>query len=133
MNSKAKSSSSFLSLSCLNFQPITSWSSKTAFNSLSHHQNKPIFASSASSIQIWDLARGAISSGSETSALQNLSWGAESINVVKFNPSETEVLVSAGSDRGVLLYDLRSGKPITKMIMKASRRDRKGRGMRRRI
>lgn len=47
---------------------------------------------------------------------------------MKFNPSETEVLVSAGSDRGVLLYDLRSGKPITKMIMKASRRDRKGRG-----
>lgn len=107
----------------ISFQPITSWSSKTAFNSLTHHSSKPIFASSSSSIQIWDLARGAVSSGassSETAALQTMTWGPESINVVKFNPSETEVLASAGSDRGVVLYDLRSGKPITKMVMKVS-------------
>lgn len=49
-----------------------------------------------------------------------MGWGAESINVVRFNPSEQQVLAGAGSDRGVVLYDLRSGQPLTKMVMKVS-------------
>lgn len=59
-----------------------------------------------------------------------MGWGAESINVVRFNPSEQQVLAGAGSDRGVVLYDLRSGQPLTKMVMKVGRTKEKcpGRG-----
>ncbi|PWN46928.1 WD40 repeat-like protein [Violaceomyces palustris] len=99
-------------------EPLAVFSGKSAFNSLSHHAVSPIFASSSSSIQTWDLNRGG---GSDP--LRTMTWGAEAINVVRFNPSEQEVLASAGSDRGVVLYDLRSGKPLTKMVMQMRAND----------
>jgi WD repeat and SOF domain-containing protein 1 len=94
---------------------LTVFSGKTAFNSLTHHASDPIFASASSSIQTWDLERGGSSD-----PLLTMTWGPDAINVVRFNQSEREVLASAGTDRGVALYDLRSGKPLTKMIMQVS-------------
>lgn len=52
-----------------------------------------------------------------------MTWGPDAINVVRFNQSEKNVLASAGSDRGVVLYDLRSGKPLTKMVMQMRAND----------
>lgn len=49
-----------------------------------------------------------------------MTWGPDAINVVRFNQSERDVLASAGTDRGIVLYDLRSGKPLTKMVMQVS-------------
>ncbi|PWN95617.1 WD40 repeat-like protein [Tilletiopsis washingtonensis] len=101
-------------------EAIQSWTSPQAINSLSHHAKAAQFVSASSSIQLWDVTRGSSASASAVGAggaLRTMEWGAESINVVRFNPSETEVLASAGSDRGVVLYDLRSGKPTTKMVM----------------
>lgn len=100
-------------------EPLQIWHCKTAINSLSHHASSPIFASASSSVQTWDITRGGNSTSSSSSgALRDMTWGAESINVVRFNQSEKDVLAGAGSDRGVVLYDLRSGKPLTKMVMK---------------
>lgn len=103
-----------------NSEPLSVWHHKLAVNSLSHHASQPIFASASSSVQTWDITRSGNTSSSSSGALREMTWGAESINVVKFNPSERQVLASAGSDRGVVLYDLRSGKPLTKMVMKVS-------------
>ena len=36
---------------------------------------------------------------------------------VRFNPAEPDVFATAGSDRGVALYDLRSSTPIRKLVM----------------
>jgi WD repeat and SOF domain-containing protein 1 len=101
-------------------EPLSIWHHKLAVNSLSHHATQPIFASASSSVQTWDITRSGNSSTSSSGALREMSWGAESINVVRFNPSEQQVLAGAGSDRGVVLYDLRSGKPLTKMVMQVS-------------
>lgn len=49
-----------------------------------------------------------------------MTWGPDTIQCVRFNQSETSVLASAGSDRGVVLYDMRSGKPLSKMVMQVS-------------
>lgn len=102
------------------FQALSSWTSPTALNSLSHHVRDPRFVSASSAIQLWDVTRGNDSSGRESGALRTMEWGAESINCVRFNMAETEVLASAGSDRGIVLYDLRSASPLTKMIMSVS-------------
>lgn len=101
-------------------EPLSVWHHKLAVNSLSHHASQAIFASASSSVQTWDITRTGNSSTSSSGALREMTWGAESINVVRFNPSEQQVLASAGSDRGVVLYDLRSGKPLTKMVMQVS-------------
>lgn len=99
-------------------EPLTVYSGKTAFNSLTHHATNAIFASASCSIQTWDLERGGSSD-----PLLSMTWGPEAINVVRFNMSERQVLASAGSDRGIVLYDLRSGKPLTKMIMQMRAND----------
>lgn len=112
-------------------QPLLTWHSKNAFNSLTHHASSPIFASSSNVIQLWDLSRGqsSSSSSSASSALQTLRWGStssatfESINVCKFNQSEPELLLAAGSDRSINLYDTRSGGAIGGLTMKMRAND----------
>ncbi|KIS70419.1 rRNA-processing protein SOF1 [Mycosarcoma maydis] len=99
-------------------ETLTVYSGKAAFNSLTHHASNAVFASASSSIQTWDLERGGSSD-----PLLSMTWGPDAINVVRFNLSEREVLASAGSDRGIVLYDLRSGKPLTKMIMQMRAND----------
>lgn len=93
-------------------EPLTVYNGKTAFNSLSNHAHLPRFASASETVQVWDLNRGG---GSDP--LTTMAMGPDPVNVVRFNPSETEILASAGTDRGVTLYDLRSGKPLTKVVL----------------
>lgn len=97
-------------------EPLAVYKGATAFNSVSHHFSQPKFASASSAIQIWDLNRGG-ASGTGREALQTLSWGHETINVVKFNHAEVDLVASAGGDRSVVLYDLRSAQPLRKMVM----------------
>lgn len=103
--------------------PLQTWHCKTAINSISHHASDPVFASASTAVQVWDITRGGNGSSSGGGALREMTWGAESINVVRFNPSEKEVLAGAGSDRGIVLYDLRSGKPLTRTVMKMRAND----------
>lgn len=99
-------------------EPLTVYQGKAAFNSLSHHAKLPRFASASSTVQIWDMNRGG---GSD--ALLSMSMGIDAVHVVRYNPSETEVLASAGTDRGITLYDLRSGKPLHKVVLTMSAND----------
>ncbi|WFD00594.1 Protein sof1 [Malassezia yamatoensis] len=99
-------------------EPLTVYNGKTAFNSLSTHAHQPRFASASDTVQIWDLNRGGGSS-----ALSTMAMGPDPVHVVRFNPSETEILASAGADRGITLYDLRSGKPLTKSVLKMRAND----------
>ncbi|KAL4400760.1 Protein Sof1 [Malassezia pachydermatis] len=93
-------------------EPLTVYQGKTAFNSLSHHAHLPRFASASSTVQIWDMNRGG---GSD--ALVTMQMGIDAVHVVRYNQSETDVLASAGTDRGITLYDVRSGKPLHKVVL----------------
>ncbi|KAG0220665.1 rRNA-processing protein sof1, partial [Mortierella sp. GBA43] len=89
--------------------PVATYSGKNAFSGISHHRSETKFATSGIAIDIWDHDR--------TEPIQTLNWGVDTINTVRFNQTETSVLASTGSDRTVILYDLRTSQPITKLIM----------------
>lgn len=78
------------------------------FNSIDHHRNDAIFATASSAIEIWDENR--------TQPTATISWGADTINKVAFNQTETSVLASTGTDRTLILYDLRTTMPISKLV-----------------
>jgi len=105
-------------------EPLSIYNGRTAFNSLTTHAALPHFASASTAIQIWDLNRAG-TSGTGAEALQTFTWAndGEAINVVRFNQSEREVLASTGSDRSVVLYDTRGGKPLSKMVMRMRAND----------
>ncbi|KAF9954601.1 rRNA-processing protein sof1 [Mortierella alpina] len=89
--------------------PIATYTGKNAFSGISHHRSDNIFATSGSTIDIWDHDRA--------EPVQTLNWGVDTINTVKFNQTETNIIASTGSDRTIILYDLRTSQPVTKLIL----------------
>ena len=60
-------------------------------------------------VDVWDHER--------SEPVTELSWGSDTVTSVRFNPAEADLLASAGSDRSIALYDLRSSTPIRKIVM----------------
>jgi WD repeat and SOF domain-containing protein 1 len=71
-----------------------------------------MFATSGHSVQLWDEQR--------SEPVQDFAWGADSYQSVKFNQVETNILASCGTDRTIVLYDLRTNKPLSKVVMAVS-------------
>lgn len=69
-----------------------------------------LFATSGENVSIWDYSRD--------TPVTKFEWGADTLPVVKFNYTETSVLASAGMDRSIVIYDLRTSSPLTKLITK---------------
>ena len=53
--------------------------------------------------------------------IKTFSWGADTINTVRFNQTETNILGSCGTDRTIILYDLRMNSPLTKLVLQVVR------------
>ena len=69
-------------------------------HNLDHNYAQDVFASAGAVVQIWSYERSA--------PLQVFEgWGVDTITRVKFNPSETNVLLTTAMDRSVCLYDIR--------------------------
>lgn len=79
------------------------------FTGIDHHWQDNVFATSGAKVDVWSHDRSQPTS--------SFSWGADTVQSVRFNPAEPSVLATTGSDRAITLYDLRSGKPIRKLIM----------------
>lgn len=79
-----------------------------AFKSLDHHRDDPLFITGGANIELWDENR--------KRSISNLSWGADNVNKVRFNKTETAVLASTGSDNSIVLYDIRTNSPIQKIV-----------------
>ena len=82
-----------------------------AFRGLDTHWKDPrrLVTVAGEHAQVWDTER--------SDPLREWTWGCESINTVRFNPAEADVFLTAGSDRSVVLYDLRSASPTRKLYM----------------
>ncbi len=93
--------------------PMATYLGQTAFTGVSHHRALPNFAASSSVISIYDLSRSA------AVALQTLNWptSTDTINTVAFNQIETSILASCATDRSIVLYDLRTSSPLSKMTL----------------
>jgi WD repeat and SOF domain-containing protein 1 len=90
-----------------NNTPVATYFGTGAFNAVSHHRSDRNFATASSTVDIWDWSR--------QKPITTLQWGADTITTVKFNQSETSVLASAGGDRTLILYDLRTNSPLSKI------------------
>ncbi|KAJ3313402.1 DDB1- and CUL4-associated factor 13 [Blyttiomyces sp. JEL0837] len=89
--------------------PVSTLITKFPFTGVDHHRSQPRFATSSTQIEIWEHER--------SEPIMSLTWGAETITTVKFNQTETSILASAGTDRTITLYDLRTSQPISKSIL----------------
>ena len=94
-------------------RPVATYLGQGAFTDISHHRDRPAVAVSSSSISIYDLSRSA------SGPSQILQWptSTDTINTVAFNQSETSILASAAIDRAIVLYDLRTSSPLSKIIL----------------
>ncbi|KAJ1924784.1 Protein sof1 [Tieghemiomyces parasiticus] len=87
--------------------PLATYTGTEGFNAVDHHRTKRMFATSSSVISLWDVDRAAPTCTME--------WGADTINTVRFNPTEVDVLASCGTDRTVILYDVRTQSALSKI------------------
>ncbi|KAG7662953.1 sof1 [[Candida] subhashii] len=87
---------------------IKSFLGEHAFKGIDHHREDDLFVTGGATIQLWDMNR--------SKHISDLSWGADNINTVKFNQTETNIIASAGSDNSIVLYDIRTNSPIQKVV-----------------
>lgn len=87
---------------------LKTFNGEHAFKGLDHHFTDDVFATGGALIQLWNMAR--------SNYVLNLSWGADNINTVKFNRTETNVLALSGSDNSIVLYDIRTNSPVQKVV-----------------
>ncbi|KAI9010152.1 WD40-repeat-containing domain protein [Hyaloraphidium curvatum] len=89
--------------------PTAVYTHKAALNAVDHHRSRTTFATASSVVDIWDHSRA--------EPTRTFEWGTETVNAVKFNQTEINILASAGSDRTITLYDVRSSSPIQKVVL----------------
>ncbi|QRG37275.1 hypothetical protein FDK38_001647 [Candidozyma auris] len=87
---------------------LKTFNGEHAFKGLDHHASEDMFVTGGASINLWDINRNNYTS--------NLTWGADNVNSVKFNRTETSVLASAGSDNSIVLYDIRTNTAVQKVV-----------------
>ncbi|KAJ2234216.1 Protein sof1 [Coemansia sp. RSA 1722] len=93
-------------------ETLATYNGKHAFSGIDHHRHRPMFATSSSLVEVWDVER--------SEPVANLTWGADTINTVSMNQAEVNVLASCGTDRSIILYDLRTSSPLAKLVMTLS-------------
>jgi WD repeat and SOF domain-containing protein 1 len=80
-----------------------------AFLGLDVHWKENLIATCGADVQIWDPQR--------SEAVHTLTWGSESVMSVKFNAIERHVIASTGSDRSIVLHDLRTATAMRKLVL----------------
>jgi len=90
-------------------EPVNTLIGSSVTMSLDHHRSRPLLISVGEKVELWEETR--------SEPLKTFQWGCDSTHVVKFNPVEVDVAASAGSDRGITLYDVRQVTPLRKVVM----------------
>ena len=82
---------------------------KAVYLGVDHHWSDAVFATCGEKVDVWDEAR--------SEPTRSFTWGVDSITSVRFNPIDTDILATTGSDRTVALYDCRGSAPLKKVIL----------------
>ena len=90
-------------------EPISSIIGKSVFLGVDHHRAEAKFATCGEQVEIWDETR--------SEPVQSLTWGVDSVGNIRFNPVEHNILATTGSDRTVVLYDIRKASPLRKVLL----------------
>ncbi|KAK0091426.1 hypothetical protein PV326_003254, partial [Microctonus aethiopoides] len=91
-------------------EPINTIISRNVITGITHHRNKPQFATCGEVCQLWEETRN--------EPIKTFKWGVDSLHDVKFNPVQTNLLAACASDRSIILYDTRDTGPLRKVVMK---------------
>jgi len=89
--------------------PLNTWLGKHPFSAIDHHTSEELFITSGAQVDVWNENRA--------EPVHSFHWGAESVNTVRLNRIEHNLFVSSGSDRNIVLYDVRQKTPIRKIIL----------------
>ncbi|KAI9315828.1 DDB1 and CUL4-associated factor 13-like protein [Dichotomocladium elegans] len=91
-------------------EPVQTYLANQALMGISHHRNKPLFATAGgSSVDLWDETR--------SDPIHQFEWGSDSYQTVKFNQVQPNIFASSGTDRTVVLYDIRTNQQLSKLVM----------------
>eukprot|EP01006_Ploeotia_vitrea_P026510 TRINITY_DN59486_c0_g1_i1.p1 TRINITY_DN59486_c0_g1~~TRINITY_DN59486_c0_g1_i1.p1 ORF type:complete len:532 (-),score=303.51 TRINITY_DN59486_c0_g1_i1:68-1663(-) len=92
-------------------EPLVTWLGDSPFTSVDANMDtsNPLVVSGGAQVDLWDLMR--------SEPVHSFAWGADSINCVRFNPVEKQLLGSTASDRSIVFYDTRMRTPVRKLIM----------------
>lgn len=99
---------------------LESWSPSTrvTMTSIDHSPDDQLFATASSeAVEIWSYNR---SSPLQTHAPSSFHWGDATINAVRYNPAQSNLIGFTSSDRGVGLLDTRTSQPLSKTILAMS-------------
>lgn len=80
-------------------------------SAMDHHRTEPAFATGSNLVQLWDETKSV--------PVSNLTFAGstETVESLRFNASESSVLATAGSDRTLTIYDVRTGKAERRVVM----------------
>ncbi|ODV57921.1 rRNA-processing protein SOF1 [Ascoidea rubescens DSM 1968] len=87
---------------------IKSWTGEYSFQAMDSHKAEPKFVTGGYKVELWDINR--------SNPISDLTWGSDSIISLKFNPLQTSIFATSGSDNNLNLYDLRTNSSIQKLI-----------------
>lgn len=92
------------------YEPKMQYQSKTFIYNIDHNFEEPKFATSGAIVQVWDYER--------SEPVMKYDWGSDSVMKLKWNPSETNLILASASDRSICLYDIRGNTPLKKVYLK---------------
>ncbi|KAH9492019.1 DDB1- and CUL4-associated factor 13 [Bulinus truncatus] len=91
-------------------EPVRTILNKHVYQSIDHHEKEDTFVTCGQSLDVW--------AGDRSQPYQSYTWGLDSMHHVKFNRIETHLVAVAADDRSIILYDIRGGAGVQKLIMK---------------
>ncbi|XP_067124022.1 DDB1- and CUL4-associated factor 13 [Centruroides vittatus] len=89
--------------------PLHTIIGKRIMTGIDHHRKNNQFATCGETVDLWEETR--------SEPLRSYTWGVDTLNCVKFNPIETNLLGSTCSDRSIILYDIREVAPVRKVTL----------------
>jgi DDB1- and CUL4-associated factor 13 len=101
------------------YGPVQSWRITGSVKSIDHHYRDDQFATaSQDAVQLWTSTRTA------PLATYNDLWGSsDTVNTVRFHPSETALLAHCSVDRGIGLHDTRTHSALRKTLLQMRSND----------
>mmetsp|Transcript_12581 Transcript_12581/g.29462 ORF Transcript_12581/g.29462 Transcript_12581/m.29462 type:complete len:461 (+) Transcript_12581:159-1541(+) len=114
----SKNSSS--DLSNLNGGFVDTWRTNGSFQSIDHQWNseRQFVTASDSAVQLWTPERS-----TPIQTHEDLWGSADTVNVVRFHPSEPQIIANCSMDRGVGLHDLRTASAMKKTVLRMRSND----------
>jgi len=95
--------------------PVKVYKSEVSISKIEFNPTASYFLTAGKSILVWDFERFI--------PIQQIFKREVSLSCIKFNPIEHNILISSGSDRSVMLHDLRLQSPVKKFFMEMRSND----------